>query len=163
MSLRTIRRRRREGKTDYKARMALLKSDFSRIAIRKSNKYILLQLIESNQSQDKVIVSVSSKELLKQGLDEKYSGSLKSIPAAYITGILMAKKLDNKKEYIIDWGMLVEKKQGKICAAIKGLVDGGANIRVNEKIFPTEERLNGEHLNDSVKQALNKLKGKIKK
>ena len=163
MSLRTTRRRRKEGKTDYRSRMALLKSGIPRIVIRKTNKYILLQLIESKQAQDKIVVTTNSKELLKKGLDENYAGSLKSIPAAYITGILMANKLDKKNEYIIDWGMAIEKKHGKICAAIKGLIDGGANVRASEKIFPSEERLNGEHLKKQAKEALNKLKEKIKK
>ena len=163
MSLRTIRRRRKECKTDYKSRMALLKSGMPRIVVRKSNKYIILQAIESHQAQDKVVVTTNSRDLLKQGLDEKYSGSLKSIPAAYITGLLMAKKLDSKKEYIIDWGMAIEKKQGKICAAIKGLIDGGANVRASQEIFPSEERLNGEHLEKQTKEALNKLKEKIRK
>ena len=161
MSLRTIRRRRREGKTDYKARLALLKSGIPRIVIRRTNKYILLQAIESSQASDKVIFTASSKDLLKNGLDEKYSGSLKSIPASYLTGILMAKKLGKENEYIIDWGMAIGKKGGKICAAINGMVDGGSKIRTSKEIFPSSERIKGEHLKEEVKLAFNKLKEKL--
>lgn len=160
MSLRTIRRRRRESKTDYKARLALLKSSIPRIVIRKTNRYILLQMVESKSAQDKVIITTSSKELLKGGLDEKFRGSLKSITASYLTGLLMAKKLE-KKTYIVDWGLAVNKIGGRIAASIKGLIDGGIDVRANEKIFPSEERIEGEHLKEETKNKFNKLKEKI--
>lgn len=162
MSLRTIVKRRRECKTDYKARMALVKSSLPRIVIRKTNRYLIIQLVESKQAQDNVLVTTSSKELLKYGFDEKFSGSLKSVPAAYLAGLVMAKKI-KKGEYIIDLGMAITKFGGRLSAVIKGLVDGGLNIRVNEKIFPSEERISGEHLNKEVKESLSKLKEKILK
>lgn len=82
---RTIRRRRHEGKTDYKARLALLTSRKPRIVIRKTNRYVIVQLIESNAAQDKVIAGISSKSLLNNGWSAEKSGSLKSKAAAYST------------------------------------------------------------------------------
>jgi len=156
MGLRTIKRRRRENKTDYKARRILLESGIPRIVVRRTNKYYILQAVESNEAQDKVIATVTSKELLKNGWDAK--GSLKSVPAGYLTGMLMAKKLKSGK-YIMDLGMARTFKGGRVFAVVKGLVDGGLDIPANEKVFPTEERLNGEHLKDDVKAMVAKVKG----
>jgi len=68
---RTVRRRRREAKTDYKSRLNLLKSGLPRLVIRKTNKFVTGQIIESEIAQDKVIVSSSSRDLLKKGWPEK--------------------------------------------------------------------------------------------
>jgi large subunit ribosomal protein L18 len=161
-SMNVPKRRRRENKTDYKARLIILKSGKTRIVIRKTNKYIIMQAIESNQSQDKVISGVTSKELVDNGWDKKFEGSLKSIPAAYLTGILMASKLDSKKEYILDIGMARNTK-GRIFAAAKGLVDGGLKINFGKDAAPKQERINGEHLEESVKNMINKVKLKLEK
>ena len=61
MRLRTLKRRRLENKTDYKLRMGLLKSKTDRITIRKSNKYISLQVVKSEEAQDRVLFGISSK------------------------------------------------------------------------------------------------------
>ena len=39
-------RRKREGKTNYKKRLGLLKSKSLRLVVRKSNKHILVQLVD---------------------------------------------------------------------------------------------------------------------
>lgn len=163
MGLRTQKRRRKERKTDYKLRLTLLKSNKPRIVIRKTNKYFTLQVVESNQAQDKVTLGYSSKNLLKEGLDKSCAGSLKSIPAGYLTGLIFAKKLDKKTNYIIDLGMVRTISGNRIFAVVKGLVDGGANINTNDSVFPSEERINGEHLDAKVKEAFNKLKTKVSK
>lgn len=177
MGKRTLKRRRREGRTDYKLRLGLLKSGLSRIVIRKTNKYFIVQAVESNEAQDKVVVTVSSKELLKNGWDEKKSGSLKSIPAGYLTGLLFAKKLgdgaargipskkgtgvpsSSGKKYIVDLGMARTIKGSRVFAVVKGLVDGGLNIVADEKVFPSDERLMGEH--SGMKDMVIKIKEKL--
>ena len=158
MGLRTLKRRRRENKTDYKARRILLTSGLPRIVVRITNKYFILQAVESDEAQDKVISTVTSKELLKNGWDKKMSGSLKSIPAGYLTGLLLAKKL-KKGKYIMDLGMIRTLKGSRVFAVVKGLIDGGLDIPANESVFPSEERLNGEHLRDDVKAMIAKVKG----
>lgn len=163
MGLRTLKRRRRESKTDYKVRKILLESGLPRIVVRMSNRYFVLQEVESNEAQDKVILTVSSKDLLKNGWDKKNNGSLKSIPVGYLTGLLMAKKLEGNKRYVVDIGMTRTKKGGRIFAVVKGLVDGGLNINVNEKIFPSEDRLLGEHLKDDVKKNFIKVREGLNK
>jgi large subunit ribosomal protein L18 len=159
--MKTIRlRRRRENKTDYKNRLNLLKSGKDRIVIRKTNKYVVVQAVNSNEAQDKVIAGVSSKALLNNGWDKKFEGSLKSTPACYLTGLLLAKKL-GKGEFIIDMGMARNKAGNRIYAVVRGLIDGGLKIPASEKVFPSEDRLNGEHLKDDLKKVIGKVKEKI--
>ena len=160
MTLRTILKRRRECKTDYKLRMGLLKSSLPRIAIRKTNKYVSVQAIESNEAQDKVVFGTTSKALLDYGWNEKFAGSLKSISAAYATGLLAAKKIA-KGEFIIDIGMALNQKGGRIYAVIAGLVDGGLNIHANKEVFPSKERLMGEHQSEEVQKAIKEVIAKI--
>jgi large subunit ribosomal protein L18 len=170
MGLRTQKRRRRENKTDYKARRILLGSGINRIVVRRTNKYFILQSVESSEAQDKVLVTLTSKELLKNGWDEKKKGSLKSIPAGYLTGILFAKRIkdgnvgsgkrvaDNR--FIMDLGMARTDKGGKIFAVLAGLIEGGLDIPADSKVFPSEDRLMGEHA--GLKDMVTKVKGGLK-
>ena len=162
MGLRTIKRRRRENKTDYKARRILLTSGLPRIVVRRTNKYFILQAVESDEAQDKVLATITSKDLLKNGWDVKAGGSLKSVPAGYLTGLLFAKKFKGKGKYIMDLGMARTLKGGRVFSVVKGLIDGGLDISANEKVFPSEERLNGEHLKNDVKAMITKVKGALK-
>ncbi len=156
MGLRTLKRRRRENKTDYKLRKNLLKSGLPRIVVRQTNKYYIVQVVESNEAQDRVLSMVTSKDLLNNGWNKKFEGSLKSIPAGYLTGKLLAKKI-GKGNYIIDIGMTRPLKGSRIFAVVKGLIDGGLEISANEKVFPSEERLLGEHLNPELKEIIVKV------
>lgn len=158
MGLRTMKRRRRENRTDYKLRTGLLKSGIQRIVVRRTNKYFILQAVESHEAQDRILAMVTSKDLLKNGWDAKKSGSLKSIPAGYLTGMLMAKKLKGGK-YIMDLGMARTESGSRVFAVIKGLIDGGLDISADEKVFPSEERLIGEHCD--VNKIVEKVKGEI--
>ncbi len=161
MTLRTQRRRRRENKTDYQSRMALLKSGLARIVIRRTNRYFIAQIVKSEEAKDQTVLGVNSKDLLEFGWDEKLSGSLKSIPAGYLTGYLLAKKA-KKGDYIVDLGMTKKHNGGRVYSVIAGLIDGGLKLKANEKIFPSKERLNGEHLQPKVKEMITKVKEKLK-
>jgi large subunit ribosomal protein L18 len=129
MTIRTIRRRRREAKTDYKARFSLLKSGKPRLVVRKSNRYILVQLVSSDLAQDKVLASVSSKELVEKGWPKEKIGSLKSVHAAYLTGFLLAKTMKGKQpEAIFDMGMYPNVHGSRIYAALRGAGEGLVEI-----------------------------------
>jgi large subunit ribosomal protein L18 len=158
-SLKIPKRRRRENKTDYKSRFTLLKSGLRRIIIRRTNKYLVLASVESDESRDKVLNGVTSKELLKYGWDKKYFGSLKSVPGAYLTGVLMASKLDKGQKYVVDLGMA--RKGERIFAAVKGMIDAGIKINANHKVFPSKERLSGEHMKKELKSMIEKVKTKL--
>jgi len=180
MGKRTLKRRRREGRTDYRLRLGLLKSGLPRIVIRRTNKYFIVQVVDSVEAQDRVVSTVSSKELIKNGWDsaggagdgqqvtgdrtngstkKKRIGNLKSIPAGYLTGLLAAKKI-KKGNYIVDLGMARTIAGARVFAVVKGLIDGGVGIEADEKVFPVEDRLMGEHCNlkDMVVKAKEGLK-----
>ena len=154
------KRRRRESRTDYGARLVMLKSSLPRIVVRKTNKHIIISAVESSEAQDKVISGTTSRVLLENGWDRKYAGSLKSVPAAYLTGLLFAKKAGNGK-FILDMGMARNVKGSRLFAAAKGLVDGGMQISVGESVLPTEARILGEHLKPEVKQMIAKVRSKL--
>ena len=155
-------RRRSAGKTDYKARLALLKSNKPRLVIRKTNHYMVAQIIKSKEAQDAVICSANSKDLLKYG----WPFSLHSIPAAYLTGFLLSTKAKSKiKEAVLDIGLQRSTKGSRIYATLKGFIDGGISINYNADILPTEERIKGKHIKDEadkIAQEQNKIKEKIK-
>lgn len=160
-SKRTMKRRRKEFRTDYALRRKLLESRTPRIVVRKTNKYFIVQAVESFEAQDKIILTVTSKELLKNGWDAKQGGSLKSIPAGYLTGLLVAKKL-KKEKFIIDLGIARKIAGSRIYAVVKGLIDGGLDINADEKIFPSQERLEGSHLKSQNKETITKILEKLK-
>jgi large subunit ribosomal protein L18 len=160
MGLRTLKMRRRQALTDYKLRKNLLKSGIPRIVIRRTNKYFIVQAVQSNQAQDKVVESVSSKDLLKNGWDKNMSGSLKSIPAGYLTGILLAKKL-GKGKYIVDLGLSRTGKGSRVFSVVKGLIEGGLEISADKKVFPSEERLKGSHLKEGATKMIEEVRSKI--
>jgi large subunit ribosomal protein L18 len=137
---RTIRRRRLEAKTDYVARLNLLNSFKPRVVVRKTNKYIIAQIVNSDIAQDTVIVGVSSKDLISHGWPESLSGSLKSLAAAYLTGLLLAKK-SHIREAILDMGMQRNAKKGRIYALLGGLAAGGLSVPHSQDIVPDEKRL----------------------
>jgi large subunit ribosomal protein L18 len=155
------KRRRRENKTDYRARFDILKSKLDRIVIRKTNKYIAIQQVSNSEAQDFVKVGITSKELLEHGWSEKNAGSLKSLPASYITGLLAGKKI-GKGKFIVDFGMIKNNAGSRVYAALKGLIDAGLEINANEKIFPSKERLEGSHLKPELKEMIKKVKEKVR-
>jgi large subunit ribosomal protein L18 len=144
--------------------MALLKSNLPRIVIRKTNKYIIAQIVKSKEAQDFTKLSANSKELSKLG----WKFSLKNIPAAYLTGLLISKKaLDKKiKKAILDSGLIPSTKESKVYAVLKGAIDGGLEIPYSEKILPDEKRISGKHIlknGDIISKKFEELKNKIKK
>ena len=98
--MKNLKRRRQENKTDYGKRIKVLKGGIPRIVFRKTNKYVIIEYVTSKNAQDKVELGTTSKELLLQGWPKDWSGSLKSIPAAYLTGLLFGKKILAKKLHI---------------------------------------------------------------
>ncbi len=139
---RSIRQRRLQAKTDYKARLALLKSNKPRLVIRKTNRYIIVQFVESSIAQDKVIVGTSSEILLSKGWPKDKKGSLKSLPACYLAGFVLGKMAKDKvKTAILDMGMYRNIQKSRIYAALRGVIDSGITIPHNEKSLPSIEEI----------------------
>ena len=149
-------RRKREGRTNYKKRLLLLKSRKARLVIRRTNKNIIAQIINYSPDGDKVICGVNSQELKKLG----WAYSTKSIPAAYLTGKLLhhkmkTKKLDVQHEVIVDLGVHTPLKGSRIYAVVKGMKDAGMNIPASDEIYPNEERITGNHITNYCKNQKN--------
>ncbi len=159
--IKTIRfRRKREGKTDFKKRLKLLSSPTPRLVVRKTNKNITAQIINFNENGDRVLIAVSSRELIKYG----WKASRSNLSAAYLTGLLCGVKAKDKKlgKIIFDMG-LYKPINGSLCyATLKGAVDAGLDIAYSEKIFPKEERVKGTHI-EKYAQLLSKNKEKYEK
>ncbi len=137
-------KRRRQGKTDYKARLRLLLSEKHRLVIRKSLKNMIAQLIDYSKKGDKIIASASSRNLEKYG----WKSNKGNIPAAYLTGLLIGKKAAkaNIKEAIVDLGLSYGIKGSREYALIKGAQDAGLVINCPAETAPDEKRLNGSHI-----------------
>ena len=59
-------RRRREGVTDYRRRLRLLKSKKVRMVIRKSLKNTQIQFVEYKENGDNILVTDNSKEIVSK-------------------------------------------------------------------------------------------------
>ena len=140
-------RRRREGKTNYRRRKKLILSGLPRLVARKTNKHIIAQIIEAHVEGDRVITSAHSSELRK-----KYGwlGSLKNLPAAYLTGLLCGYRALNigVKKAVLDIGLHSPTKGARVFAVLKGCVDAGVEIPHGEEILPDEDRIKGQHISD---------------
>ncbi|NCC70427.1 50S ribosomal protein L18 [bacterium] len=137
--------RRIRGLTDYALRLRLLKSNMTRVVVRKSNKNSLVQLVQYDQKGDKIITSAKSIDLMSFG----FKGNTGNISAAYLTGYLAGKRALKKgftDECIVDLGLQHVMPKSRIFAAVKGIYDSGIKLRVSEEIFPDESRIVGEHL-----------------
>lgn len=154
------KRRRLENKTNYVKRLRLLEGSSPRLVIRKTNRYMILQIIDSVHAQDKVIYSVNTKELLAHGWPAEKQGSLKSLGASYLGGYLLGKEAKELKgRVIVDTGLNPSTKGSRIYAAVKGYADSGKEIAYDEEIVPTEKMIHGK--NEKIfKDVLGKLGGK---
>ncbi|MCX6749439.1 MAG: 50S ribosomal protein L18 [Candidatus Pacearchaeota archaeon] len=163
--MKTLRRRRKENKTDYNIRIKLLKGGVPRVVFRKTNRYVLAEYVISEGAKDKVLMEITSKILLKYGWPEDRTGSLKSIPASYLTGFLFGKRINEKKMEtpVLDIGMIRNVRKSRIFSFIKGLIDAGVKIQCKEEFFPGEGRIKGKDLKHDFSFVLEKVKSKIEK
>src|SRR5438445_3640590 len=137
-------RRRREGKTDYKLRRALVKSGKPRAVVRLTNKYVTVQITDATLTGDIVRASASSRELPKLG----WKGALGNLPSAYLTGALAARRAVGKgiTEAILDLGLKGPTKGSKLFAVLKGLAESGLIARHSPEKPPTMERSAGDNI-----------------
>ena len=163
--MRTIKRRRKQSKTDYGKRIKLLKSGFPRIVFRKTNTYVLSQYVETKEAQDKVIFGFCSKDLFRYGWPKEFENSLKSIPAAYLLGFLSGKRIQKEKlkTPLPDFGMSRMVHKTKVYAFLKGLIDSGLELKYKKDIFPDENKLSGKNLKKDFSSEFSKIKSKIEK
>ena len=137
-------RRKREGKTDYKARLGLLKSGKPRLVVRRSLKNILAQIVQYQPKGDVVLVSAHSNELKKFGW-KLHRGNTSS---AYLVGLLLGEKAKKLKikEVVLDLGLQQSVKGTSLYAVVKGSIDAGLNVPCDKGILPPDDRLQGKHI-----------------
>jgi large subunit ribosomal protein L18 len=151
-------KRRRKKKTNYRKRLALLKSEKTRLVIRKRLSNISIQFINFKPEGDLTIASAFSTELKKLGWNR--TGNL---PAAYLTGLLAGKRAKDKKieEAVLDLGLQTSTKGSRIYAALKGILDSGIKVPHSKEILPSEERIRGKHISEDVVKQFEDIKKKI--
>jgi len=142
--LRMPPRRRRERLTDYRQRLKLVKSGQPRLVVRRTNRYIIAQFIQSKAAGDKTITTVTSKKLAEYG----WKGSFKNMAAAYLTGLLAGHlaRAAGITDAVVDLGLYTPVSGSRLFAVVKGASDAGLTIPYDEDVIPSEERLKGEHI-----------------
>ncbi len=152
-------RRRREGRTDYRRRLALLKSHKTRAVVRKTLGNTLVQIIHGPAAGDRIVASAFAKELGEFG----WSGSTGNVPAAYLTGYLAGLRARSQgiKEAVLDLGLHPPSRGGRVFAALRGLLDAGLAIPHGEEMLPGDERVKGEHISKEIPSQFEKVKKRM--
>jgi large subunit ribosomal protein L5e len=166
MRYQTKYRRRRECKTDYQQRRALLIQDKNkyftpkyRVVVRITNRDIICQVFTADLTHDECIVSAYSHELRRYGINV----GLTNYAAAYCTGLLLARRANahfgldyegsteiSGEEYhveaadegnapfraYLDIGLRRTTTGARIFGALKGATDGGLDIPHSDRRFP---------------------------
>jgi large subunit ribosomal protein L18 len=137
-------KRRREGKTDYGARLKLIGLDKHRLVIRVTGNHTIAQIVDVELSGDQTLISAHSQELKNMG----WMGSGKNTSAAYLTGYLCAKKAikEGLDGAVLDMGLKSSTKGSRVYAALKGAIDAGLEIPYNDIVLPDDDRITGEHI-----------------
>lgn len=137
-------RREREGRTDYRARLKLLRSGKPRLVVRMSLNHVIAQVVRATPTGDLTLAAADSKELDELG----WKCSTSNLPAAYLVGMLCgyrAKKV-GIGECIFDIGAHTPTPQAKVFSALKGALDAGLKVPCDEGVLPADERIKGEHI-----------------
>lgn len=151
--------RRNKGITNYRKRLALLKSGIPRAVVRFSNAKVSVQIIEFTDKGDKVLASANSADVTNMG----WKGSKTNVPASYLSGMLAAKRalkagIDSA---VLDIGRITPTPGGRAFATLKGLVDGGMKIPHSDNLFPSDDRISGKHISDKATTDFEKVSKKI--
>ncbi len=152
-------RRRREGRTDYKKRLALLKSGKTRAVVRRQNNTTIVQFIDYDPEGDIVRAQATSRDLESQG----YQGHPGNLPAAFLTGLLAGSRAAEAgiEEAVLDIGPHNPQPETGIFAALKGVIEAGIDVPHSDHILPEDERLTGEHISDEVAANVDEVRTNI--
>jgi large subunit ribosomal protein L18 len=140
-------RRRREGKTDYRSRRALVLSRLPRLVVRRTLNHIIVQIVKAEVAGDHVIASAHSREMAKT---YGWQGNCRNVPAAYLTGLLCGFKamVHGVKKAVLDIGLHSPSRGARVFAALKGVLDAGVTVPHSENMLPDETRISGKHIAD---------------
>jgi len=143
-------RRRADGKTNYRKRESMVKSSIPRLVVRKSNNIVIAQIVQFDPTGDRTLVHVNSNMLGQFG----WKAGKKSLPAAYLTGLLAGVRAKKKKidKAILDIGFATPVHGCSWAAAAKGAIDAGIAINVGKEALPSEDRMQGRHIEQFAKK-----------
>ncbi|MFO7792842.1 MAG: 50S ribosomal protein L18 [Candidatus Saliniplasma sp.] len=152
-------KRRREGKTDYRQRLRLLKSGKTRAVVRITNKNVIVQFTDYHEDGDIVKVNVDSNHIRGYG----WEGHGSNLPSSYLVGFLAGKKaLDiGIQEAVLDIGLNIPEKGGRIFSVLNGIVDAGVDVPHDPEILPSSERKEGKHINEETVENFYEVKEKL--
>lgn len=152
-------RRRREGRTDYRHRLSLLRSGRHRVVVHKTNNNTLVQVIEYAEEGDRVVASAQALDLKALG----WTGHTGNLPAAYLAGLLAGRRAKKAgvETGVLDIGHQAPIAGGRIFAALAGVLDGGVDVPHGEGVLPSDERKRGEHASEAIRKDFETVKGKI--
>ena len=135
-------KRIRQRKTNYRKRSGILIGRRPFIITKISGQNISAQSLKPTLTGDIVIASAHSRELVRHG----WKGSMNSMPACYLTGLLLGKKTIEKgaTNAVLYTGN--NPFTTKVAACLKGIVDSGIKIPVSKESLPGDDRVSGEHI-----------------
>ncbi|KAL0322760.1 UNVERIFIED_CONTAM: 60S ribosomal protein L5 [Sesamum angustifolium] len=121
-------KRRREGKTDYRARIRLINQDKNkyntpkyRFVVRFTNKDIVAQIVSASITGDMVLASAYAHELPRYGLEVGLSN--------------YAAESRRPFRALLDVGLIKTTTGNRVFGALKGALDGGLDIPHSDKRF----------------------------
>ena len=135
-------KRRRKGKTDFRSRLALLKSGKVRAVVRRSLTGPQIQMVSYDDTGDRIVTQASYVDLKKLG----WKHSLKDTTACYLVGLIAGKRAhaEDISEAVLDIGLQEPTKGGRVFAALKGLLDAGIEIPHGDEMIPEDDRISGK-------------------
>lgn len=158
-TFRVAMRRRRQGRTDFRHRLSLLKSRKARVVVRKTNNNLIVQFVEYDETGDRIVASATAQETRKFG----FTGHAGNTSAAYLAGLLagVRAKKAGVETAVLDIGLQAPVPGSRIFAGLAGAVASGVEIPHGESVLPSEDRISGAHKGDEAVQVFGKAKEAI--
>ncbi|MFL2956846.1 MAG: 50S ribosomal protein L18 [Marine Group II euryarchaeote MED-G36] len=155
-------KRRRNGETDYRRRMRMLRGGSVRAVVRVSNTQTICQLVDYQSGGDEILVSIDGRTLVDK-FKWPIDASRKSVPASYLTGFAMGKAAlaAGHDEAVLDIGLAASSSGNRAFSALKGMVDAGLEIPHGEDVLPDDNRVSGAHIDESIAKAVESTKKAI--
>ncbi|HVX03182.1 MAG TPA: 50S ribosomal protein L18 [Nitrososphaera sp.] len=142
--VRTLKRIRLD-KTNYRKRAAVIVGRHSFATVKVTDQNVAAQILKPTPTGDLVIASAHSHELAtKHG----WKGSTNSLPACYLTGLLLGKKALEKGTGKAVLYIGKDHFTTRVAACAKGIADSGVNIPISEESLPDADRISGQHIAD---------------
>jgi len=154
-------KRRRNGKTDYRRRLRMLRGGAPRAIVRVSNTQVVCQLAQFDPEGDRIVASFSGNNLAAYGWPGE--ASTKSVPACYVAGYALGKSAlsAGHDSAILDIGLASSSPGNRIFAALKGMIDAGLDVPYGDGVLPSDDRVNGAHIDYSLAAAVDAAKNAI--